>query len=78
MIIRKTALTMMFPLAVLSAVAIAQDSPEAMMEALDADGSGTLSEVEASSNEMIIGNWAALDADENGEISIEELSVIAQ
>lgn len=78
MTIRKTALTMMFPLAALSAVAIAQDSPAAMMEALDADGSGTLSEVEASANEMIIGNWAALDADENGEISIEELSVLAQ
>ncbi|MFK7993334.1 MAG: hypothetical protein AB8B87_04290 [Granulosicoccus sp.] len=78
MTIRKTAMTITFPLALLSAVAIAQNDPIAMMEELDADGSGTLSEVEASASELIIGNWAALDADENGEISIEELSVIAQ
>lgn len=78
MIIRKTAMTMAFPLALLSAVAIAQDTPAAMMEALDADSSGTLSEAEASANEMIIGNWAVLDADENGELSVEELAVLAQ
>ncbi|MFK8083578.1 MAG: hypothetical protein AB8B97_25125 [Granulosicoccus sp.] len=78
MTIRKTAMTIAFPLALLSAIAIAQNDPNAIMEALDTDGSGTLSEVEASASEMIIGNWAALDADENGEISVEELSVIAQ
>ncbi|MFK7858435.1 MAG: hypothetical protein AB8B64_06435 [Granulosicoccus sp.] len=78
MTIRKTAMTMAIPLALLSAVAIAQSDPAAIMEALDTDGSGTLSEIEASASEMIMGNWEALDADENGEISVEELSVIAQ
>ncbi len=78
MIIRKTALTMAFPLALLCTTAIAQNDPAAMMEALDADGSGTLSEAEAAANEMIIGNWDALDADADGQISSEELAVLAQ
>jgi len=78
MTIRKTAVTMALPLALLSAVAMAQANPNELMDALDTDDSGTLSEIEASANEMIISNWAALDADENGEISIEELSVLAQ
>lgn len=78
MTIFKSALTMAFPLALLSAVAVAQDDPAAMMEALDADGSGSLSESEAAGNDLISGNWEVLDADANGEISAEELSILAQ
>lgn len=78
MTIRKTALTMAFPLVLLCTVASAQSSVEEMMQTLDADGSGTLSESEAAANEMIIGNWDALDADSDGQISTEELAVLAQ
>ena len=75
---RKSTLIMAFPLALLSAAVVAQDDPAAIMEALDADGSGTLSQAEASANEMIINNWDALDADTNGEISTDELAILAQ
>ncbi len=78
MTIRKTALTIAFPLTLLCTVAVAQTDIAAVMEALDADDSGTLSEAEASANEMIIGNWVALDADANGELSTDELAVLAQ
>ncbi len=77
MTFRKTAMTLALPLAFLATAALAQDDPAAIMEALDADGSGTLSESEAAGNEMIMGNWDALDADGNAEISVEELSALA-
>lgn len=78
MSVRKTTLIMAFPLVLLSAAAVAQDDPAAIMDALDADSSGTLSQAEASANEMIMTNWDALDADANGEISTEELAILAQ
>lgn len=75
---RKSSLIIAFPLVLLSAAAAAQDDPAAIMEALDADSSGTLSQTEASANEMIMSNWDAIDADANGEISSEELAILAQ
>ena len=75
---KKAAMAIAVPFALLSTLALAQSDPAAIMEALDAAGSGTLSEAEAAGSEMIMTNWEQLDADGNAEISMEELQAIAQ
>jgi len=67
-----------FPLTFAAGLVVAQEDPAAMMETLDADGSGTLGEEEASGNEMIMGQWDTLDAYGNNEISAEELTSLAK
>jgi len=71
------AIVLAIPMAVATSVASAQSDPAQLLEMLDVDGNGTLSEAEASANEMIMGNWDALDADGNSEISEEELAALA-
>lgn len=66
------------PLVLVAGVVVAQEDPAAILEALDADGNGSLSEAEASANEMIMGQWETLDADGNSEISSEEMAALAK
>lgn len=71
------AIVLAIPMAVVAGMANAQEDPAQLLEMLDADGNGSLSESEASANEMIMGKWDALDADGNSEISAEELAALA-
>ncbi|MGQ7845400.1 hypothetical protein ACUNV4_13035 [Granulosicoccus sp. 3-233] len=71
------AIVLSIPMAVAASVASAQDDPAQLLEMLDTDGNGSLSEAEASANEMIMGKWDTLDADGNSEISAEELAALA-
>ena len=75
---RNLSLAVTAPLVLIASLVIAQDDPAAILEALDADGSGSLSESEASANEMIVSRWEELDVDGNAEISAEELTAIAE
>lgn len=75
---RNVVLVVALPFALFTSLAIAQADPAALLEELDADGNGSLSESEASANEMIMGKWAELDVDENSELSAEELAALAQ
>lgn len=65
------------PLVLVAGIVAAQEDPAAILESLDADGNGSLSEAEASANEMIMGKWETLDVDGNSEISAEELAALA-
>ncbi len=78
MTLRKSTMSLALPLALLTTIALAQDDPAVIMDALDADGSGTLSEAEASGNEMIMSKWDELDVDGNAEISAAELTALVQ
>ena len=75
---RNLSLAVTAPLVLIASLVIAQDDPAAILEALDADGSGSLSESEASANEMIVRRWEELDVDGNAELSAEELTAIAE
>ena len=74
---RTIAMALAIPMTVATGVASAQDESAQLLEMLDADGNGSLSESEASANEMIMSQWDELDADGNSEISAEELAALA-
>lgn len=73
----KLAQAFALPLVLVAGIATAQEDPAAILESLDADGNGSLSEAEASANEMVMSQWETLDADGNSEISAEELAALA-
>ncbi|ASJ76811.1 EF-hand domain-containing protein [Granulosicoccus antarcticus] len=70
----KLAKSFALPLVLVAGIAAAQEDPAAIFESLDADGNGSLSEAEASANEMVMSKWETLDADGNSEISVEEMA----
>jgi len=78
MTIRQTVLTLAIPMALLATSALAQSDADAILEALDLDGSGSLSQSEASVNESLMARWSDLDTDANGELSAEELAALAE
>jgi hypothetical protein len=75
---RNVSLAIAAPLALIASLVVAQDDPASILEALDADGNGSLSESEAAANEMILSKWEKLDVDGNAEISAEELAALAK
>lgn len=75
---RKISLVVAVPLVLITSLAMAQEDPAELLEALDADGNGSLSEAEASGNEMLMSKFSELDADSNAELSADELAAMAQ
>lgn len=78
MTIKQTVLTIAIPLAMFSSTVLSQSDAASILEALDADGNGSLSQSEASANEMLVSRWDDLDADGNGEVTAAELAALIE